>query len=92
MNNLTSNNHLYCSYYQAYVLRSECWFVVAVLKSFEHMSFDRTLDTETSLFEFYVPPTTERYFLELMEYFIDNGFVTDLRKLPNRLSDPSQKL
>ena len=80
---------LYCSYYQANVERELCWFVTATLRSYEHISFDRTLDPETSLFEFFVPSSTEEYFLEVMKYFHKEGLVRNLTKLPNRLeSEP----
>src|SRR4029077_17030302 len=59
-------NYFYCSYYQAHVKRELCWFVTAALRSYEHIAFDRTLDTATSLFEFFVAPSTEKYFLEIM--------------------------
>ena len=90
--NKKSEHTLHCSYYQALVDRSSTWFVVAVLKSFEHMSFDRTLDIEKGLFEFFVPSSTEKYFLTIMEYLTAQGYVHDLKKLPNRLLDPAQKL
>ncbi len=92
MDNLTRNQQLYCFYYQAHVERASCWFVVAVLKSFEHMSFDSTLNNESSLFEFFVPTSTERYFLQVMDYLADQGLVNNLKKLPNRLLDPAQKV
>ena len=76
---------LYCSYYQAYVECELCWFVTASLRSYEHVAFDRTLDPATSLFEFFVPTSTEKYFLEVMAYFESQGLIFDLKKLPNRL-------
>lgn len=76
---------LYCSYYQAHVEREVCWFVTASLRSYEHVAFDRTLDPATSLFEFFVPTTTEKYFLQVMAHFESEGVVTNLQKLPNRL-------
>jgi hypothetical protein len=78
---------LYCSYYQAHVERALCWFVTASLRSYEHVAFDRTLDPETSLFEFFVPITTEKYFLEIMNYFQSQGLVSGLKKLPNRMKN-----
>lgn len=84
-NTLKIMESLYCSYYQAYVQRELCWFVTASLRSYEHVAFDRTLDPATSLFEFFVPVTTEKYFLEVMDYFQSQGLVSDLKKLPNRL-------
>ena len=83
---------LYCSYYQAHVKRSECWFVTAVLKSFEHMSFDRTIDVERSIFEFFVPSDMEQKFLDLMADFTRRGLVSNLQKLPNRLEQGAQEL
>lgn len=80
---------LYCSYYQAHVERELCWFVTASLRSYEHVAFDRTLDPETSLFEFFVPTSTEKYFLEVMTYFESQGLVSGLQKLPNRLKNIS---
>lgn len=75
----------YCSYYQAKLDRPKSWFLVAVLRSFEHLAFDRTLNKEESLFEFFVPPTNEKYFLELMDYMKAQGVVVELNHLPNRL-------
>ena len=82
----------YSSYYQAHVDRSLCWYVIAILKSYEHLAFDRTIDTATNLFEFYVPEAREQEFIRLMNYFQTQRLVSDLKKLPNRLSDPSQTL
>lgn len=76
---------LYCSYYQAQVTQELCWFLVAVLRSFEHIAFDRTLDKTTSTFEFFVPQDTEPYFLEVMDYLKTKQVVITCEKLPNRL-------
>ena len=83
-------NH--CSYFQAYVDKKFCWYVVAILKSYEHLAFDRTLDTKTNLFEFYVPESREDEFLKLMNYFKKEHLVNDLKKLPNRLLESNQQL
>lgn len=80
------------SYYQAQVDPANAWFFVGVIRSFEHMAFDRTLDVQTSCFEFFVPEDTERFFLDLMNYFVREQIVSDLKKLPNRLTDPNQQL
>jgi uncharacterized protein DUF4911 len=82
----------YCSYYQALVDKTFCWYVVAILKSYEHLAFDRTLDTQKNLFEFYVPPSREEEFLKLMSYFEAQHLVTNVQKLPNRLADSNQEL
>lgn len=80
----------YCAYYQADLQRERCGFLVSVLRSFEHLAFDRTLDRETSRFEFFVPEDLETQFLELMDYFKKEGIVLQLEKLPNRLSRPGE--
>lgn len=76
---------MYCSYYQAHVVPRHCWFVLATLKSFEHLVFDRTIDTPNSIVEFFVPPSAEKYFLEVMKYFESQSMIDGLQKLPNRL-------
>lgn len=98
MIDLTSKNlmqitqPLFCAYYQAIIKREECWLMTAALRSFEHMSFDRTLDKEKSLFEFFVAPDFERQFVEIMHYFEARGIVSQLQKLPNRLAEPDAKV
>ncbi|MBS1986927.1 hypothetical protein JST99_03280 [Candidatus Dependentiae bacterium] len=74
------------SYYQAIVERSACWYVVAVLRSFEHTAFDRTIDIAASKFEFFVPVSMEEPFCAIMNYFQEQGLVSNLVKLPNRLT------
>lgn len=76
---------MYCTYYQAKVARTKTWFVVAVLRSFEHMAFDRTLNADECIFEFFVPDSMEPYFLQVMHYFEGEGLISDMKKLPNRL-------
>lgn len=76
----------YCLYYQAKVDRAKSWFFVAALRSFEHVAFDRTLDVDESIFEFFVPSDTQRYFLELMTYMEQEHIISDLVQLPNRLA------
>lgn len=76
-----------CSYYQASVPKEKHWMLTAWLRSFEHLAFDRTCDTENGVFEFFVPQDLEHYFLQIMEDFKQRGLVYDLKKLPNRLAD-----
>jgi len=76
----------YCLYYQAHVVPAHCWFLTATLRSHEHISFDRTVDVENSIFEFFVPEATEKYFLDVMQYYQEHGMVKNLQKLPNRLA------
>ncbi len=79
---------MYGLYYQARVVEKECWFLVALLRSFEHLAFDRTYDRETSTFEFFVPEANEKSFRELMDYFLQNGVIETFTQMPNRLIDP----
>ena len=83
---------LYCFYYQAQVQRELCWYVTAALRSYEYISFDRTLDPSISLFEFFVPVSTEKPFLVLMHYFQSEGLVRNLQKLPNRLESLTEQV
>lgn len=78
---------MYSNYYQAHVVPRHCWFVLATLKSFEHLVFDRTIDTSQSIVEFFVSPAGDQYFLEVMHYFATQGMISQLQKLPNRLVD-----
>ncbi len=75
----------YCSYYQAQIDRQQTWFFVGCLKSYDHLAFDRTLDAQEGIFEFFVPVDMEAYFIEFMRYFEGKGIVGNLKKLPNRL-------
>lgn len=82
----------YSLYYQALVSIPETWFVTATLRSFEHLTFDRTLDVEQGLFEFFVPIEMEPTFLEIMYYFEKNGIVSSIKKLDNRLQDENAEV
>ncbi|TET36167.1 hypothetical protein E3J61_01205 [Candidatus Dependentiae bacterium] len=77
----------FCSYYQAQIRKPDVLFVVATLKMFEHLCFDRAIDPAESRFEFFVAPSYEEQFLEVMRYFEREQMVHDLEKLPNRLID-----
>lgn len=83
---------MYCVYYQAHVKESECWYFVAILRSFEHLVFDRTYDKQKSIFEFLVPEHMEDCFLQVMDYFTCQSIVWDIVKLPNRLLDPAEQV
>lgn len=76
-----------CIYYQALVHRERCWFVAGVLRSFEHLMFDRTVDKTTNRMEFFVPEANEPYFLRIMDYLQEQGLVTELVRMPNRLAE-----
>ena len=79
----------YCSYYQAHVNRKQTWFLVALLRSHEHCAFDRTLNKEEDIFEFFVPPDLEPSFVELLTELRYQNIIFNFNKLPNRLLDAS---
>lgn len=79
----------YCLYYQAHIQRKQAWFFVAVVRSYEHVMFDRTLDTQESIFEFFVPADTRDVFLSVMNRLEELGIVTHLHQLENRLALPN---
>ena len=79
-------------YYQAHVDRPLCWFVIATLKSFEHLCFDRTLDAEENIIEFYVSPQGNDVFLEVMDYFKKENLIFNLQQLPNRITELGQEV
>lgn len=76
----------YCLYYQAQVPRDKTWFLVGILRSYEHLVFDRTIDKEKGIFEFFVPEDLETHFLELMALLENRRTIQNLQKLKNRLS------
>jgi|AntAceMinimDraft_18_1070375.scaffolds.fasta_scaffold00626_5 hypothetical protein len=76
---------MYCNYYQARIKREKIWQLTSVLRSLEHLVFDRTIDAQQSIFEFFVPQDVADDFLSVMHYFEDKGIVSHLQLLPNRL-------
>ncbi len=80
---------MYCKYYQAKVTRNKAWFFAGGLRSFDHLVFDRTIDKENSIFEFFVPADLEQYFLEIMHYFENEKIITEFKELPNRMKESS---
>ena len=75
----------YCHYYQAQVDKSSCWFVLATLKSYEHITFDRTLENDNGTLEFFVPQSTKPYFLEIMKSLENEQVIWNLQEMSNRL-------
>lgn len=75
----------YSIYYQARVQKELCWFVTASIRYCDHVAFDRTIDKDGSVFEFYVAPDLEAEFLHLAKQLLDRKVFLDLTKLPNRL-------
>lgn len=75
----------YSCYYQVNIEKAKGWFFVGILRSFENIAFDRTLDKQNALFEIFVPKDCEQEFLDLMQALMDRKIVSNLKLLPNRL-------
>jgi len=86
------NRQPYSLYYRAHIVKAEVWFFVAVLRSFDHVSFDRTYDVTNSIFEFFVPDSMEPYFLEIIGALAKEGIIDRLEKMPNRLFDAAEQV
>ncbi|MGZ6251286.1 MAG: hypothetical protein ACXWL2_04610 [Candidatus Chromulinivorax sp.] len=82
----------YSSYYQAKIQKELCWIVTSTLRYSEYVAFDRCLDKQESIFEFFVARELEDVFLQIMQKFEKHGIVTDLKHMENRLLDPSQSV
>ena len=76
----------YCLYYQAQAAKPHHLFLVGFLKYYDHLCFDRTLDGEKGVFEFFVPKDQEPQFLEIMAFMEKKRLVHSLVKSENRLS------
>lgn len=72
-------------YYVAQVVRSECWLLSSAMRGTEHVAFDRCIDKEQSIFEFFVPQSMEPVFLQTMDYLKKVEVLLWLEKRPNRL-------
>lgn len=83
-------NQQWCVYYQAWVKPAECWFLTAILRSYEHLAFDRTIDVENSIFEFFVPETMVPFFEKLMQEFQARGVIAHLQRKENRFKVESE--
>lgn len=82
----------FCSYFQALVSRELTWLFVALLRSNEHLCFDRTIDAQVGRFEFFVPVENVTRFLTVMQGLEKIGIVSELQALPNRLAEPGVTL
>ena len=80
----------FCLYYQAKVKKEETWFCVAILRSFENVVFDRTMDHKLGIFEFFVPEDRNEIFLHVMKRLQSMEVISDLKSLSNRLRDKNQ--
>lgn len=79
-------------YYQAIVPPERCWFFTAVIRSQEHLCFDRSADKTKSIVEFFVPAGNQKEFESLIATLAAKGLVHSLILLPNRFADSNRPL
>lgn len=72
-------------YFVATVQKEKCWFLTAVLRGTEAIAFDRALDKEKGIFEFFVPESTESIFKEVMSYLRSENVILSWEQKENRL-------
>ena len=75
----------YSSYYQVHVQKEFSWIVTSYMRFHEHVAFDRTLDKQEAIFEFFVAPDLEDVFLEAANKLLKKKIFLDVQKLPNRM-------
>jgi hypothetical protein len=74
-----------CLYYQACVTIRTTHLFVAAFRYYEHIAFDRTLDAQKGIFEFFVPVDQKESFLKVMAYLESLGLVNSVIACENRL-------
>jgi hypothetical protein len=76
---------LFCRVFQVLVPVKTTWCFVALLRSYEHLCFDRTKDVSSGLFEIFVPQDLVINFLEVMNYLHVIGVAGVVYEVENRL-------
>ncbi len=76
---------MYSQYYQAKVIKKKTWFVSGVFRNENNIAFARALEGYKDVFEFFVPQDQEEYFLYVINYLKNTGYVLSFEKKPNRL-------
>ncbi len=75
----------YSLYFQAHVKKELTWMLPATLKYSEHVAFDRAVDKHKGVFEFFVALGLEDVFLDIMQKLEQEGVISNLTKMDNRL-------
>ncbi len=78
-------------YFQAHVKKEFCWIVSSTLRFTEYVAFDRTVDKDQSIFEFFVAPDLLDVFLDVILKLQQEGIVFDFVQLPNRFIHNNSK-
>lgn len=75
-----------CSYYLAKLVKKRIWFVTGNIHSMDNMVFERTVDKDEDILEFFVPSDQEKVFLEFMDSDPIKSCVVWIKKSRNRLA------
>ena len=73
-----------CLYFVGKVERSKVWVLVSAMRATEHVCFDRTLDVQNSIFEFFVPEAMLPIFLQVTDYLKKEHVLLSLEQALNR--------
>ncbi|MBI2352910.1 hypothetical protein HYV11_01540 [Candidatus Dependentiae bacterium] len=76
----------YSLYFQAKIKKEFGWLVTSSLRYAEYVAFDRAVDHEQDIFEFFVAPDLCDVFLDVMNKLAEKGIVSHLEQLPNRFA------
>lgn len=59
--------------------------IAALVRSCEHVVFDRTYSVDSNILEFFVPTGQEQEFLAIIELLTQRNLLSNVTKLPNRI-------
>jgi len=79
----------YSEYYIAHVNISKTWFIGGIFRNEDNLAFERTIDGQNELLEFFVTRDLEQTFLALMDDLKAGGYIISWEKKPNRYLDTS---
>lgn len=79
----------YCEYYHVKVQKEKTWFVIGSFRNEDHLAFERTMDGQSEILEFFVPQGQEQLFLDMMSYMQKHGYVHWVKKEFNRMEQES---
>ncbi|MBD3231651.1 hypothetical protein GF322_03235 [Candidatus Dependentiae bacterium] len=74
-----------CEYYQVKTQKVKTWFVVGCFRNEDNLAFERTLDLQNSILEFFVPPNYNDQFLNIINWLINKKYILNIKKMENRL-------
>jgi hypothetical protein len=76
---------MFSLYYQATIIPNKIWLITSLLRNEDGWAFDRALEGNPSILEFFVSPSYEEEFSSFMNYCLEEGLITSFSKMDNRL-------